>query len=329
MPRNILMGLVNDSWFQPPSLLLTGIPGLEAAQTWISVPLCVMYSLALLGNGTILFAVKTTSSLHQPQYIFLSLLAATDMGLSLSTLPTVLSVFLLNHREIEFHSCLTQMFFIHTFSSVESAILLAMAFDRCVAIRSPLRYPTVLTPPRIIGVGLAAMTRGVALMAPLPVLLQRLPFCGAVILSHCYCYHPDVMKLACGPVRVNLIYGLSLVLCSFGVDSVFIVISYILILKTVLAIASQDGQLKALSTCVAHIFTVCLFYGPLIVLALIHRFGTFTTPLLHVTMANLFLFLTPVLNPLVYSLKTKQIRSTVHKIFRGRGNLLNSQIRVL
>nr|XP_006203486.1 olfactory receptor 51I2-like [Vicugna pacos] len=316
------MGLINGSWFQPPALPLTGIPGLEAVQIWISVPLCVMYLTALLGNGTILFVIKSTSSLHEPQYIFLSMLAATDVGLSLSTLAAVLSVFLLNHRETEFHPCLTQMFFIHTFSSMESAILLAMAFDRFVAICNPLHYAGVLTPPLITGIGLAAMVRGVVLMAPLPILLKRLPFCKDVTLSHCYCYHPDVMKLACGPIRVNIIYGLSLVLCSFGVDSLFIIISYILILKTVLGIASKDDQLKALNTCVSHIFTVCIFYVPLIVLGLIHRFGTFTSPLLHVTTASLFLFLTPILNPLVYSLKTKQLRSVVHKIFKGRGNLL-------
>ena len=130
------------------------------------------------------------------------------------------------------------------------------------------------------------------------------------------------MKLACGPITVNIIYGLSLVLCAFGVDCMFIVISYSLILKTVLGIASKDGQLKALNTCVSHIFTVYIFCVPLIVLAVIHRFGTFTSPLLHVTMANLFLFLTPVLNPLVYSLKTKQIRITVHKVFKSGKNLL-------
>lgn len=315
------MKLTNSSWFQPPALLLTGIPGLEAVQIWISIPLCVMYLIAILGNCTILFIIKTTSSLHEPQYIFLSMLAATDVGLSLSTMPTVLNVFLLNHREIEFHSCLTQMFFIHTFSSMESAILLAMAFDRFAAIHNPLHYAVILAPPRITGMGLAAVMRGVLLMVPLPILLKRLPFCKGVILSHCYCYHPDIMKLACGSVRVNIIYGLSLVLCSFGIDSVFIVISYILILRTVLGIVSEHGQVKALNTCASHIFTVIIFYVPLIVLALIHRFGTFSSPLLHVTMANLFLFLTPVLNPLVYSLKTKQIRSAINKIFSFRGNL--------
>ncbi|XP_003781474.1 olfactory receptor 51G2-like [Otolemur garnettii] len=314
---------INGSWSQPSTLLLTGIPGLEAVQIWISIPLCVMYLIALLGNYTILFVIKTTPSLHEPQYIFLSMLAATDLGLSLSTLPTVLNVFLLNHREIEFHSCLTQMFFIHTFSCMESAILLAMAFDRFIAICNPLHYTVILTTPRIIRMGFAAVVRGVTLMVPLPILLKRLPFCKGVILSHCYCYHPDVMKLACGPVRVNMIYGLSLVIGSFGIDSLFIVISYILILKTVLGIASKGGQLKALNTCVSHIFTVFIFYVPLIVLTLIHRFGKFSSPLLHVTMANLFLFLTPVLNPLVYSLKTKQIRLAMHKVIKSRGHLLN------
>uniref|UniRef100_I3MSG1 Olfactory receptor n=2 Tax=Ictidomys tridecemlineatus TaxID=43179 RepID=I3MSG1_ICTTR len=314
--------LTNKTWFQPTTLLLTGIPGLEFVQIWISIPVGFMYLVALLGNCTILFVIKTTSILHEPQYIFLSMLAATDVGLSLSTLPTVLKVFLLNHREIEFHSCLAQMFFIHTFSSMESAILLAMAFDRFVAICDPLHYTVVLTPPRIIGIGLIAVFRGVLLMVPLPILLKRLPFCKGVILSHCYCYHPDVMKLACGSVRVNIVYGLSLVLCSFAIDSIFIVISYILILKTVLGVASGNGQLKALNTCVSHIFTVFIFYVPLIVLALIHRFGTFTSPLLHVTMANLFLFLTPVLNPLVYSLKTKQIRSALPKILKSRANFM-------
>ncbi|XP_020823396.1 olfactory receptor 51G2-like [Phascolarctos cinereus] len=312
----------NSSPFQPPFFLLTGIPGLEAAHIWISIPLCIMYMTALLGNCVILFIIKTTPSLHEPQYIFLSILAAIDVGLSISTLPTVLNIFLLNHREIEFHSCLAQMFFIHTFSSMESAILLAMAFDRFVAIQNPLHYTMILTHPRIIRIGVVAVLKGVALMAPLPILLKRLPFCKNIILSHGYCYHPDVMKLACGPVKVNIIYGLALVLGSFGVDSVFIVVSYILILKTVVSIASREGRRKALNTCISHVVTVCIFYVPLIVLALIHRFGTFTSPLFHVTMANLFLFLTPVLNPLVYSFKTKQIRFAMQKVFMRRVSLL-------
>nr|XP_020765950.1 olfactory receptor 51I2-like [Odocoileus virginianus texanus] len=315
------MSMLNSTHHQPPFFLLSGIPGLEASHIWISIPLSIMYVTAILGNSIIIHIVHKTPSLHQPQYVFLSLLAATDIGMSASTLPTVLKVFIFNHREIEFHGCLAQMFFIHTFSSMESAMLLAMAFDHFMAIRNPLRYTTALTPSRITQMGLAAMglaavAQGVALMMPLPILLQQLPFCRNIVLSYSFCFHPDVMKLACGSIHVNVIYGLVLVLCSFGVDSIFIVLSYALILKTVLGIASREGCLKVLNTCVSHILTVFIFYVPLIALALIHRIGRYHSPLPHITLSNIFLFLTPVLNPLVYSVKTKQIRSALDRLFK-------------
>ncbi|XP_053415916.1 olfactory receptor 51I2-like [Nycticebus coucang] len=313
------MSVLNDSHYQPPFFLLSGIPGFEDAHIWISIPLSIMYVIAILGNSIIIHIVHKNPSLHEPQYVFLSMLAATDTGMSASTLPTVLNVFLFNHREIEFHGCLAQMFFIHTFSSMESAILLAMAFDRFVAIHNPLCYTVILTRSRIAQMGLAATARGVTLMAPLPILLKRLPFCKNIVLSHSFCFHPDVMKLACGSIRINIIYGLALVLCSFGVDSIFIVLSYALILKTVLGIASREGRLKALNTCVSHVLTVLIFYVPLIALALIHRIGRYHSPLPHVTMSNIFLFLTPVLNPLVYSMKTKQIRSVLYRLFAFKG----------
>ncbi|KAM9658959.1 olfactory receptor 51I2-like [Trichechus inunguis] len=309
------MPTFNGTSYQPPFFLLSGIPGMEDAHIWISIPLSIMYVIAILGNSIIIHIIQKNSSLYEPQYIFLSMLAATDTGMSASTLPTVVSVFLLNHQEIEFHGCLAQMFFIHAFSSMESAILLAMAFDSFVAIRNPLCYTVVLTHSHITQMGLAAVAQGVALMAPLPISLKRLPFCKSIILSHSFCFHPDVMKLACGSIRVNIIYGLALVLCSFGVDSVFIVLSYALILKTVLGIASREGKLKALNTCVSRILIVLIFYVSLIALALIRRIGRYHSPLPHVTMSNIFLFLTPVLNLLVYSVKTKQIRSVKCRLF--------------
>ncbi|XP_034523611.1 olfactory receptor 51I1-like [Ailuropoda melanoleuca] len=143
---------------------------------------------------------------------------------------------------IEFHGCLAQMFFFHTFSSTESAILLAMAFDSFVAICNPLSYTVVLMHSCIIQMGLAAVARGVALVAPLPILLKRLPFCKNIILTHSFCFHPDVLKLACASIRVTIIYGRALILCSFGVDSVFIVLSYTLILKKFWALLpGKDG----------------------------------------------------------------------------------------
>lgn len=149
-------------------------------------------------------------------------------------------------------------------------------------------YIIVLTPSCITQMGLAVVAQGVALMIPLPILLQQLPFCRNIVLCYSFCFYPDVMKLACGSIYVNIIYGLALILCSFGVDSVFIVLSYALILKTVPGIASREEYLKVLNTCVSHFLTVLIFYVPLIALALIHRIGRYHS----IIMSNIFLFLT-------------------------------------
>uniref|UniRef100_A0A9W3FNX6 Olfactory receptor 51A4-like n=1 Tax=Camelus bactrianus TaxID=9837 RepID=A0A9W3FNX6_CAMBA len=136
---------INISLFRPPDFLIIGIPGLEAIHGWISIPFSSMYTVALTGNGLILLAVRRTPSLHQPMYYFLSMLALTDVGLTLSTMPTTLTVLWFDHRLIGFNACLVQMFFLHFFSVVESSVLLAMSFDRFVAISNPLRYAAVLT----------------------------------------------------------------------------------------------------------------------------------------------------------------------------------------
>ncbi|EDL16630.1 mCG56356 [Mus musculus] len=156
--------------------LLTGMPGLEAFHTWISIPFCFLYATALSGNSLILFAIITQPSLHEPTYYFLSMLSTTDLGLSISTLATMLGIFWLNAREISFNACLSQMFFIQLFTVMESSVLLAMAFDRYVAISNPLRYASVLTDVKIVVIGVAIITRGTLIQTPLAVLLKRLSF---------------------------------------------------------------------------------------------------------------------------------------------------------
>ncbi|EHB12100.1 Olfactory receptor 51I1 [Heterocephalus glaber] len=244
-------------------------------------------------------------------YLFLAMLALAEVGVSASTLPTVVSVFLFGMTEISFEACLLQMFSIHSFSILESAVLLAMAVDRFVAIYSPLRYTTILTLPRIFGTGAILVLKSIMLMAPLPMLLQRLPFCGHNALSHSYCLHPNLLHLPCGDISVNNIYGLFIVISTFGLDSLLIVVSYGLILYTVLGIATGEGRKKALSTCGSHICAVLAYYVPMISLSMVHRFGHDVSPLLQTMMANAYLFFPPVVNPIVYSIKTKEIHHSI------------------
>ncbi|XP_075830791.1 olfactory receptor 51I2-like [Microtus pennsylvanicus] len=310
---------INISFFQPQSFLMTGIPGLEAAHGWISIPFSSMYAVALTGNCLILLAVKKTHSLHQPMYYFLSMLALSDVGLSLSTLPSTLAVLWFNYRVISFHTCLIQMFFLHSFSVVESSVLLAMSFDRFVAISSPLRYASVLTNNVIIRIGAVIVARATLSLFPVPFLLKRLNYCpGKILLSHSFCFHADVMKLACADITVNILYGLFVVLSTVGIDSLLIVISYALILHTVMGLASPKERVRALNTCVSHILAVLVFYIPVIGVSMIHRFGRHLPHIVHALVAYVYLVVPPVLNPIIYSVKSKPIRGAMFRVLRGK-----------
>ncbi|DAA22025.1 TPA: olfactory receptor Olr135 (predicted)-like [Bos taurus] len=304
--------------FTPKYFLLTGLPGLETLYPWFVFPFCTMYLVALVGNSLILTVIKKNTSLHQPMYLFLAMLAFAELGVSASTLPTVLGIFLFGANEICFEACLLQMFSIHSFSIMESGVLLAMSVDRFVAIYNPLRYTAILTLPRIAGSAAVLGLKSVTLMFPLPFLLKHLPFCGHNVLSHSYCLHSDLIQLPCGNTRPNSILGLCIVTSTFGLDSLLIVISYMLILYTVLGISSGEGRRKALGTCVSHMCAVLVYYVPMISVALVHRFVKQAAPAVRLFLANVYLLVPPVLNPIIYSVKTKQIRQGLIRLFLQR-----------
>ena len=293
------------------SVFLTGIPGLEAQHGWLSIPFFTMYIVAIVGNSLIMAAVQADPALHEPMYLFLSMLAATEVGVSVSTLPTVMGILWFDACQIDFDGCLAQMFFIHTFSCMESGVLLAMSYDRFVAIYNPLRYTAILTLPRIVSMGLVITLKSVTLMAPLPVLLRLLPYCHTNILSHSYCLHSDLIKLPCGDTHPNSILVLFVISFTFWLDSLQIVISCMLILHTVLGIASGAGRWRALNTCVSHTSAVLVYYVPIIILSLIHHFGHDLPLFLQTVMARVHLFFPPVANRIVCSIKTKEILRSI------------------
>ncbi|XP_029457546.1 olfactory receptor 52E4-like [Rhinatrema bivittatum] len=309
------MSAFNTTHYQPPFFILMGIPGLEAAHIWISIPFCTLYVTAVIGNSIIIFIIKTDASLHQPMYFLLSMLSGTDIALPTCVIPKMLGAFWFDSREIYFDACLMQMYFAHSFVVVESGILISMAFDRYVAVCNPLRYTSILTNALLAKLAFLVIFRSMLYVLPFPFLTKRLPFCNSNVIAHTYCEHMSVARLACADITANAVYGMSIALCGVFLDLLFIALSYALILKAVVRLSSKEARAKAFSTCTAHVCVIAVFYTPFLFTVILQRVGHTLSPSVHIIVANLYFLVPPIVNPVVYGVNTKQIRDRILKIF--------------
>ncbi|XP_008263132.2 olfactory receptor 52B4-like [Oryctolagus cuniculus] len=305
------MATPNSTSISHSFFILLGIPGLEDQHAWISLPFFLSYLVALLGNSLLIFIIITERSLHEPMYLFLCMLAVADLILSTTTVPKALAIFWFHAGAISLDGCVTQIFFIHATFIAESGILLAMAFDRYVAICDPLHYTVVLNHAVIVRVGSAVVLRSFCVILPDVFLVKRLPFCRSNLLPHTYCEHMAVAKFACADIRVNVWYGLSVLLSTVVLDALLILVSYSLILNAVFHLPSQGARQKALGTCGSHLGVISMFYLPGIFTIITQRFGHHVPLHTHILLANVCMLAPPMLNPIIYGVKTRQIRERV------------------
>uniref|UniRef100_A0A8C0WU74 Olfactory receptor n=1 Tax=Castor canadensis TaxID=51338 RepID=A0A8C0WU74_CASCN len=294
----------NMTVFMPSVLTLIGIPGLESVQCWIGIPFCAMYLIGMIGNSFLLFIIKGEHSFHDPMYIFLAMLAATDIALSTCILPKMLDIFRFHSPEISIDACLLQMGLIHSFQATESGVLLAMALDRYVAICNPLRHATIFSQQLLINLGVGVTLRALILIVPSLLLIKcRFKHYRTTVIFHSYCEHMALVKLAAEDTRVNKTFGLFIAFSILGFYIVFVTLSYIRIFITVFQLPQKEAQLKAFNTFLAFFsfFT--------------HRFDSHIPPYVHILLSNLYLLVPPYLNTIVYGVKTKQIWEQVLKMF--------------
>nr|XP_032624983.1 olfactory receptor 52L1-like [Chelonoidis abingdonii] len=198
---------------------------------------------------------------------------------------------------------------------MESGIFVVMAFDCYMAICNPLRYSTLLTNSMVAKIGLAVVFHGSILILPYPFLVSQWPYCRTNIIPHMHCEHIAVAKLACADTRISSYYGLFVVFCERGLDMIFIAVSYTQILKVIISHPIKDAQLKDLGTCCSHLCVILAFYIPGLFSFLTHRFGHNVPLHFQVLIANVYLLVFPMLNPIIYGVRTKQIRDRLLRLF--------------
>ncbi|XP_058402216.1 olfactory receptor 52I1-like [Diceros bicornis minor] len=299
----------NHTMETPATFFLVGIPGLQSSHLWLAISLSVMYTIGLFGNTLIMTIIWMDSTLQEPMYSFLCVLATVDIVMAFSVVPKTVSIFSSGDNSISFNACFTQMYFVHVATAVETGLLLAMAFDRYVAICKPLHYRRILTPQVMLGMSVAIIIRAVIFMTPLSWMVSHLPFCGSNVVLHSYCEHMAVAKLACSDPMPSCLYSLIGSSIIVGSDVVFIAASYNQIIWIVFGLSSSNARLKALSTCSSHVGVMALYYLPGMASIYVAWLGENIVPLhTQVLLADLYLVIPSTLNPIVYGLRTKQIR---------------------
>ena len=292
----LLLGLSDDPDLQP---LLFGL--------FLS-----MYLVTILGNLLIILAVISDSHLHIPMYFFLSNLSLTDISFSTTTIPKMLVNLQTHSKSITYAGCLAQLTFFSLFAFLESLLLTVMAYDRLVAICHPLHYLVIMS-PHLCGL-LVLVSFSISLLTSLLhyLMVSQLTFCAKVEVPHFFCDPPQLFNLSCSDTFINniLIYFIGAILG--GVPLLGIIYSYTRIISSILRVSSSDGKYKAFSICGSHLSVVCLFYGTGLGVYLSstvsssHRRGA--------VVSVMYTVVTPMLNPFIYSLRSKDIKSALWRI---------------
>ncbi|XP_034368953.1 olfactory receptor 13A1-like isoform X1 [Arvicanthis niloticus] len=271
-----------------------------------------LYTIALMGNTVIIALVTSSTGLHSPMYFFLCNLATMDIICTSSVLPKALVGLLSEENTISFKGCMAQLFFLVWSGSSELLLLTVMAYDRYVAICRPLHYSSRMSPQLC-----AALAMGVwsicALNASINTgLMTRLSFCGPKVITHFFCEIPPLLLLSCSPTYINSI--MTLVADAFygGINFVLTLLSYGYIIASILRMRSAEGKRKAFSTCSSHLIVVSVYYSS-VFCAYISPASSYSPERSKFT-SVLYSVLSPTLNPLIYTLRNKDVKLALGRL---------------
>ncbi|XP_001380562.2 olfactory receptor 5AC1-like [Monodelphis domestica] len=294
--------------------ILTGLTDRPEFQLLLFSIFLVIYLTTMVGNIGLVVLVWTDSHLHTPMYIFLSSLAFADAWSSSSVTPKMLMNFLSQDKSISILECLAQFYFFGVSATAECFLLAVMAYDRYAAICKPLLYPVRMSNRLCSQLVIASYTIGFLHLMIHVGLLFRLTFCRSNIIHHFYCEILPLLKISCTDPSLNalVLFIFSVFIQSFTLLTTLV--SYLYVLFAILRIKSEKGRRKAFSTCSAHLFSVSLFYGTLLIMYVCP--GSGVTKNEDIMYSLFYTIIIPLLNPFIYSLRNKEVLGALRKVIK-------------
>ncbi|XP_058397074.1 olfactory receptor 11G2-like [Diceros bicornis minor] len=294
--------------------ILMGFPSSPEMQLLYFGLFSVAYTLTLMGNTATVCAVWWDWRLHTPMYIFLGNFSLMEICYVTTTIPNMLANFLSTSKFISFVSCFAQFYFFFSFGCDEGFFLCIMAFDRYLAICRPLHYPRIMTKQLYTGLAIFGWLCGFILFLTPVVLISQLPYCGPNIINHFVCDPVPLMMLSCSEdTTTQFIYSTFNAIFMIG-TFLFIFCSNALVILAVLWMPSEAGKHKAFSTCTSHLAVVTLFYGSILVMYVSPGSGHPVKMQKFITL--FYSVITPLCNPLIYSLRNKEMKAALRNMFR-------------
>uniref|UniRef100_A0A3B3BXV3 Olfactory receptor 1496-like n=2 Tax=Oryzias melastigma TaxID=30732 RepID=A0A3B3BXV3_ORYME len=299
----------------PPGFYIIGFQSFPSVNIYF-IFIAIVYVVTVLFNGLLIIVVVINRSLHTPKFLAVSNLAVIDICLNTCTIPGMIKIFLVQDNFIPFNLCLVQMFFYYIFATSECYALTILAYDRLVAICFPLRHNSINTVRSMCCIMSITWCLVLGSITYSTSIMTNLSFCNSVRVFSYFCDYAPVFRLACNDNSMQWSVGSFLSIVNLAVPFSFIVLSYVSILVTVFRMKTLDRRLKALATCVEHIIIVAIFFIPILVIFTIGFYLGAIPPDQRVLSLSMASCLPPCINPIVYSLKTKEIKTRALALVR-------------
>ncbi|XP_068844974.1 olfactory receptor 2D3 [Capricornis sumatraensis] len=301
-----------DNHTSVAEFIFLGLSQDSQIQILLFILFLIIYLLTVLGNLLIIILIFMDSRLHTPMYFFLRNLSFADLCFSTSIVPQVLVHFLVKNKTISFVGCMTQVIVFLLVGCTECALLAVMSYDRYVAVCKPLHYSTIMTPQVCLQLAIGSWASGAVVSLVDTIFTFQLPYQGQNIINHYFCEPPALLKLASADTyRTEMaIFAMGVVILLAPVS--LILVSYWNITSTVIQMQAGEGRLKAFSTCGSHLIVVVLFYGSGIFTYM--RPNSKTVKERDKMISVFYTVVTPMLNPIIYSLRNKDVKGALRKL---------------